>query len=151
MDAGVVGEAPWYWSPLHHHPLQTSFIYLDEGQVPHDHLPHVLGCVHMTNVSLKDRQEHARSTHYHLCVCVAVYRACTCCCLLVPSEQSDVSSLDKDTLIRSPPPCGRLHLSHLPSFTHTHTHTRTHTRTLMVSSVKWLWLQWATVRPEQWS
>ncbi len=48
------------------------FIYLDEGQVPHDHLPHVLGCVHLTNISLKERQVHTRSTHYHLCVCVCV-------------------------------------------------------------------------------
>lgn len=34
--------------------LYKYVIYLDECQISHDHLPHVLGSVHVANIGLKD-------------------------------------------------------------------------------------------------
>lgn len=43
--------------------VRYVLMYLNESQVPHDHLPHVFGGVHLTNISLEERQEQARSGH----------------------------------------------------------------------------------------
>lgn len=51
-----------------------SFSYLNESQVPHDHLPHVLGRVHLTNISLKGEtwvHKVNKSLSARVCVCVS--------------------------------------------------------------------------------
>lgn len=116
-----------------------SSSYLDEGQVPHDHLPHVLGCVHLTNISLKgETRAHKVNNVSFACVCARVYvHVCMVCEWQRETQRWDKRSGPRGG-VRSQCPCPQnCHLIVLtgPRGNGIHMRTRTHTDGLQGATV----------------